>query len=174
MGKNGRPGATLDDYLYWQERLENREASGLSIDEFCVAEAVSRSTFYRWRQRLREGIPDSVREEGEVPTLADLAEPKFLPVSLTASPVEINCPTGASVRLPVGVGEAVLVKVVEAVGALRPRAFIMINLPLSDVRIFLCTTPIKMQLQFRHLDGPGPDGVRPGSLVGPLVPVLQP
>ena len=26
MGKNGRPGATLDDYLYWQERLENRVA----------------------------------------------------------------------------------------------------------------------------------------------------
>ena len=48
MGKPGRPGPTLDDYLYWQERLENREASGLSLDEFCVAEAVSRSTFYRY------------------------------------------------------------------------------------------------------------------------------
>ena len=42
MGKPGRPGPTLDDYLYWQERFENRKASGLSIDEFCVAEAVSR------------------------------------------------------------------------------------------------------------------------------------
>ena len=51
MGKPGRPGPTLDDYLYWQERLENRVASGLSIDEFCVAEAVSRSTFYRWAHR---------------------------------------------------------------------------------------------------------------------------
>ena len=90
MGKNGRPGATLDDYLYWQEGLKNREASGLSIDEFCIAEEVSRSTFYRWQQRLREGIPDSVREEGEIPTLADLAEPKFLPISLRASPVEIE------------------------------------------------------------------------------------
>ena len=29
MGKPGRPGPTLDDYLYWQERLENRVASGL-------------------------------------------------------------------------------------------------------------------------------------------------
>lgn len=121
MGKTGRPGPTLDDYLYWQESLKNREASGLSIDDFCIAEAVSRSTFYRWQQRLREGIPDSVREEGEIPTLADLAEPKFLPVSLTASPVEIALPNGGSVRLPIGVGEAVLVKVIEAVGALRPR-----------------------------------------------------
>ena len=55
MGKPGRPGPTLDDYLYWQERLENREASGLSIDEFCVAEAVSRSTFYRWLTATSRG-----------------------------------------------------------------------------------------------------------------------
>jgi hypothetical protein len=121
MGKPGRPGPTLDDYLYWQERLENRVASGLSIDEFCVAESVSRSTFYRWAQRLREGIPDTVREEGQGPTLAELKEPKFLPVSLTAAPVEIKLPNGGTVKLPVGVGEAVLVKVVEAVGALRLR-----------------------------------------------------
>ena len=121
MSKPGRPGPTLDDYLYWQERLESREASSLSIDDFCIAEGVSRSTFYRWLKRLRDGIPDSVREEGEIPTLAELTEPKFLPVSLTASPVEIKLPNGGSVRLPVGVGEAVLVKVIEAVGTLRPR-----------------------------------------------------
>ena len=41
MGKTGRPGPTLDDYLYWQERLKGRGASGLSIDEFCVDEGVS-------------------------------------------------------------------------------------------------------------------------------------
>jgi hypothetical protein len=40
---------------------------------------------------------------------------------LTASPVEIKLPNGGMVRLPVGVGEAVLVKVVEAIGALRAR-----------------------------------------------------
>ncbi|MFO7906042.1 MAG: CocE/NonD family hydrolase [Planctomycetota bacterium] len=32
---SGRPSPGLDDYLYWQERLANREASGLSIDAFC-------------------------------------------------------------------------------------------------------------------------------------------
>jgi hypothetical protein len=36
VGKPGRPGPTLDDYLYWQERLEGRGASGLSIDGFCL------------------------------------------------------------------------------------------------------------------------------------------
>lgn len=121
MGKPGRPGPTLDDYLYWQERFENRQASGLSIDEFCIAEGISQTTYYRWAHRIRDGIPDTVREEGRIPTLAELAEPKFLPVALTASPVEIQLPNGGSVRLPLGVGEAVLVKVIEAVGALRPK-----------------------------------------------------
>jgi transposase-like protein len=121
VGKPGRPGPTLDDYLYWQERLKGRGASGLGIDEFCLDEGVSKSTFYRWVQRIRDGIPDSVKEEGEAPTLAGLAAPKFLPVTLTASPVEIELPNGGSVRVPVGVGEAVLVKIIEAVGTLRPR-----------------------------------------------------
>ena len=121
MAKPGRPSPGLDDYLYWQERLTSRAASGLSIDEFCADEGVSRSTFYRWVQRLKEGVPDAVKEEGASLTLADIAEPKFLPVSVTASPVEIELPNGSVVRLPVGVGQAVIVSVVEAVSALRGR-----------------------------------------------------
>ena len=121
MAKPGRPSPGLDDYLYWQERLASREASGLSIDDFCADEGVSRSTFYRWVQRLKEGIPDAVKEEGASLTLADIAQPKFLPVSVTASPVEIELPNGGLVRLPVGVGQAVIVDVVEAVGRLRGR-----------------------------------------------------
>ena len=121
MAKPGRPSPGLDDYLYWQQRLENRKASGLSIDEFCVDEGVSRSTFYRWVQRLRDGIPDAVKEQGASLTLAEMAEPKFLPVSVTASPVEIELPNGGLVRLPVGVGQAVIVDVIQAVSALRPR-----------------------------------------------------
>ena len=54
-------------------------------------------------------------------TLAELAEPKFLPVTLKGSAVEIELPNGGSVKVPVGVGEAVLVKIIEAVGAMRPR-----------------------------------------------------
>jgi hypothetical protein len=108
--------------LYWQERFESRQASSLSIDDFCIAEGVSRSTFYRWAQRLRDGIPDAVREEGEIPTLAELAQPKFLPISLTASPVEIKLPNAGVVRLPIGVGEAVL-RVIETMSRLPQRSF---------------------------------------------------
>jgi transposase-like protein len=121
MGKTGRPGPTLDDYLHWQDRLKERGASGLSIGEFCLDEGVSRSTFYRWVRRIQEGIPESVKVEGEAPRLAEFAEPKFLPVTLKGSAVEIELPNGGSVKVPVGVGEAVLVKIIEAVGAMRPR-----------------------------------------------------
>jgi hypothetical protein len=121
MAKPGRPSPGLDDYLYWQERLANREASGLGIDEFCDAEGVSRSTFYRWLERLKDGIPVAVKEEGESLTLAEIAEPKFLPVSVTASPVEIELTDGTVVRLPVGVGQAVIVDVIKAVTGLRSR-----------------------------------------------------
>ncbi len=121
MAKPGRPSPGLDDYLYWQERLSNREASGLSIDEFCADEEVSRSTFYRWVQRLKEGIPDAVREEEANLTFSEISEPKFLPVSVTASPVEIELPNGGLVRLPVGVGQAVIVDRIQAVTGLQTK-----------------------------------------------------
>jgi hypothetical protein len=121
MAKPGRPSPGLDDYVYWQERLAGRDASGLSIDEFCVDEGISRSTFYRWVQRLKAGIPAAVQEEGGSLTLAEIADAKFLPVSVTASPVEIELPNGGVVRLPMGVGQAVIVDVVQAVSVLRPR-----------------------------------------------------
>ena len=118
----GRPPSDLDDYLDWQARLESQKTSGLSIDDFCAREGVSRSSFYRWVGRLQNGVPESVAGEEGTPAQAEAetARPNFLPVSLKASPVEIELPNGGVVRLPVGVGQAVLVEVVRVVGTLRP------------------------------------------------------
>ena len=122
MAKPGRPAAGLDDYLYWQERLTNRESSDLSIDDFCAAERISRSTFYRWSQRLKDGIPEAVKEEEEAtPPWPATTEAKFLPITVTASPIEIELPNGGVVRLPVSVGQAVIVEVIKAVTGLRSR-----------------------------------------------------
>ena len=120
MAGPGRPPSGLDDYLHWQTRLASRKASALSVGEFCADEGVSRSTFYRWVRRLKEGIPDAVKQEQALLPSAGDAKPKFLPVSITASPVEIELPNGGVVRLPLGVGQVVLVEVIRAVGALRP------------------------------------------------------
>ena len=117
----GRPPSDLDEYLDWQERLENYKASGLEVDAFCLKEGVSRSTFYRWVDRLKDGIPESMKAEKEARQRAASAEgAAFVPISLKASPVEIELPNGGIVRLPLGVGQAVLVEVIRAAGALRP------------------------------------------------------
>ena len=116
----GRPASDLDDYLDWQERLENYKSSDLEVDVFCLQEGVSRSTFYRWVDRLKDGIPESMVADQSARRRADSDEAVFLPITLKASPVEIELPNGGIVRLPLGVGQAVLVEVIRAAGALRP------------------------------------------------------
>ena len=123
MAKGGRPPASLDDWLDWQQRLASQKASGLSIEIYCLQEGVSRSTFYRWQQQLKNGIPAALLEDEADRQRAEseeVSEAAFLPVSLLASPVEIELPNGGVVRLPLGVGQAALVAVIEAAGALRP------------------------------------------------------
>ena len=116
----GRPASDLDDYLDWQGRLENYKASGLEVDVFCLQEGVSRSTFYRWVDRLKGGVPESMVADKSAREKAESGEAAFVPISLKASPVEVELPNGGMVRLPLGVGQAVLVEVIRAVGALRP------------------------------------------------------
>ena len=117
----GRPPSDLDDYLDWQERLENYKASGLEVEVFCLQEGVSRTTFYKWAGLLKAGIPESMIAEKAARERAESAEGAvFVPISLKASPVEIEFPNGGMVRLPLGIGQAVLVEVIRAVGALRP------------------------------------------------------
>ena len=116
----GRPPSDLDDYLDWQERLDSYKASGLEVDVFCLQEGVSRSTFYRWVDRLKDGVPESMVAEEAARQRAESGEVAFVPTTLKASPVEIELPNGGIVRLPLGVGQAVLVEVIRAVGALRP------------------------------------------------------
>ena len=118
MGKPGRPTCDVDDYLDWQERLESYEASGLSIKKYCVEEGLSRSTFHRWRNRLRDGVPESISAEAADREQMDSDEVDFLPVSLKSPPIEIELPNGGVVRLPLGVGKVVLMEVLGFVAAL--------------------------------------------------------
>ena len=51
---------------------------------------------------------------------AESGEVAFVPITLKASPVEIELPNGGIVRLPLGVGQVVLIGVIRAAGTLRP------------------------------------------------------
>lgn len=116
----GRPPCGLDDCLEWQQKLQQFKESGLTVEVFCQQEGVSRSTFHRWTNQLKEGIPESISAEAAQREEVESAEAVFMPITLKASPVEIELPNGGVVRLPLGVGQAVLVEVIRAVGALRP------------------------------------------------------
>jgi transposase-like protein len=116
----GRPPSDLDDFLDWQERLESFKASGLSIGEFCLQEGVSRSTYYRWVDQLKNGVPESLQAERDARERTESGQAAFVPITLKASPIEIELPNGGVVRLPLGVGQVVLVEVIRAVGALKP------------------------------------------------------
>jgi hypothetical protein len=116
----GRPVSDLDDYLEWQQRLENQKESGLSIDDFCLQEGISNSTYYRWADRLRAGIPESIAGEHVDREKIESGNVTFVPITLKASPVEIELPNGGVVRLPLGVGGMVLAEVIRVVGAMRP------------------------------------------------------
>jgi hypothetical protein len=116
-----RPPSDLDDYLDWQERLKSFEASGLGLEVFCLKEGVSKSTFFRWRKQLEDGIPEAMLTEQAAREKAESADgAAFVPIALKASPVEIQLPNGGVVRLPLGVGQVMLVEAIQAVGAMRP------------------------------------------------------
>ena len=116
----GRPPSGLDEFLDWKQRLESHRASGLSLDVFCLQEGVSKSTYYRWLDRLRDGIPESLVVEEAARQQAESTPATFLPVSLKTSPIELQLPNGGVVRLPLSIGQAALLEVIRVVGGLRP------------------------------------------------------
>ena len=116
----GRPPSAVEEYREWQGRLARYQASEVNLDVFCLQEGVSRSTYYRWKGRLCDGIPESLEEDSAEPHAVGSKEPLFLPISLKTSRVELELPNGGVVRLPSDVSKEVLVAVLRVVGSLRP------------------------------------------------------
>jgi hypothetical protein len=116
----GRPPSDLEDYRQWQRRLARYQTTEMNLDVFCLQEGVSRSTFYRWKRRLDDSIPESPEADSAEYQRPESNESLFLPISLKSSRVEIELPNGGVVRLPGDVGKDVLVAVVRVVGSLRP------------------------------------------------------
>ena len=115
----GRPPSVVEDYREWERRLERHQTSEASLDVFCLQEGVSRSTFYRWKRRLDNGIPETLKADSAEPEQIGSTDSLFLPISLKKSRVEIELPNGGVVRLPADVSQGVLSAVVRVVASLR-------------------------------------------------------
>lgn len=63
----------------WHERLRRFHASALNAAEFCKAEKVSISAFYKWKKRLAQSTLDE-------PDPQPLTELQFLPLGPLATP----------------------------------------------------------------------------------------
>ena len=48
------PRRTRRSAAEWRQIIGRHEASGQTVEEFCVAEGVSATAFWRWRRRLSE------------------------------------------------------------------------------------------------------------------------
>ncbi len=116
----GRPPRDLGDYHEWQGRLERFRTCELDIGMFCLQEGVSRSTFYRWKNRLKEGIPEAIESPATSLDGVQPGESVFVPLSIKATAVEIELPNGGLVRLPADVSRDRLVAIVRVAGSLRP------------------------------------------------------
>jgi hypothetical protein len=116
----GRPPSIVEDYREWERRLERYQTHEVNLEVFCLQEGVSRSTFYRWKRRLENGVPETLQTDAAESEQTGSTDALFLPISLKKSRVEIELPNGGVVRLPADVGQGVLTAVVRVVGSLRP------------------------------------------------------
>jgi transposase len=89
----------------WAQRLARFDSSGLSVLDFCRAEAIAAQSFYYWKRKLAAPADAPAR-----------AVPDFLPVRLvSASPtVEIVLPGGATLRLSPGCDLAFVRSLIDA------------------------------------------------------------
>ncbi len=87
-------------HAHWRERIRCQEASGLTIEQYCSQEGLTRSKFHAWKRRFR--LADATKPSAMLP-----APPTFLPVTIRALPrnpeptpaIEADLPNGVRLRI---------------------------------------------------------------------------
>jgi transposase-like protein len=81
---------------FWQKRLADFHASGLSIRGFCRAHGLHESAFYFWRREL-------ARRQRRPAKRAASSKPMFMPIRVVAGvPLEVVLRSGQVVRVAAG------------------------------------------------------------------------
>ena len=89
----------------WRDRIRRQEASGLTIEQFCIQEGFARSKFHAWKRRFR--LADAPSQCSTLPLRST-----FLPVAVRVLPdgytpgapglscIEADLPNGVRLRIP--------------------------------------------------------------------------
>ena len=80
----------------WRAIINAQEVSGITIDAYCKAKGICRSSFYGYRKQLRHPI---VMKPGFL-KLTPVAEANmFMPVASCETPISIRTPNGYQIGL---------------------------------------------------------------------------
>ena len=68
---------------YWQQTLQQQQASGLSIQQFCRREHLATATFFQWKRRVRQASP---APEASAAAAVNFAVVRVVPEASAAMP----------------------------------------------------------------------------------------
>ncbi len=100
----------------WREQVSLWQRSGLTIREYCLQHQLSEPNFYAWRRELARRDEAGGNPAQPVPR-AKPSSVTWLPVTVdprTPPVVEVQLPTGAILRVPVGVESTTLERILTA------------------------------------------------------------
>jgi hypothetical protein len=89
----------------WKERLTRFKQSSQTVADFCLAEAVSQQSFYRWKQRLAGAAPRKTTKQSCRRSATPVDPPLgfrsvvVIPSNDDAAHVKIQLPDGAVIEL---------------------------------------------------------------------------
>ena len=116
---------------FWQELIQRRRQSGLSVAQLCEQAGVSPASFYRWQRQLRGGpalgrkaVSAGSRVAAAPQARCDArAESRLVPVQIVADPptgrdesagqLEVELPGEIRLRIPAGCDRATLELVIQ-------------------------------------------------------------
>ena len=81
---------------HWQRKLDDQQASGLSITAWCLQQDICPQTFYYWRKRLTRSTPEAVQPQWVALAPAREADPLL---TLRVGQVAIEVTAGFDPRL---------------------------------------------------------------------------
>ena len=107
-GKAGQTRRRLDEQS-WRGVLERFDGAAMTVQEFCLREGLTRSSFMRWRARLRSSskrVPAPAGVKSVAKSAAQAPKPSFLDLGLLGAVACVPAAqhTGLDLRIELGGG----------------------------------------------------------------------